>query len=233
MRAEGLRGIRRENRRRTTIADGAETERPEDLVKRRFVAEAPNQLWVADLTYVRPMSARTAAGSTPRSSSTSSAAWWWGGRCPRRCVPTWRWTPSRWACGPGNAPVKTSPDSRATRTGACSIELFATPNGSPRPRPSHRSGRRATATTTRWPRRSTRCSRPSASATRPCAPNGGWTSVGDVEIAVAEYVDWFNHRRLHGEIGLVPPVEFEATHWASQPATDYRKTPVPTEVGTR
>ena len=30
-----------------------------------------------------------------------------------------------------------------------------------------------------------------------------------VEIAVAEYVDWFNHRRLHGEIGLVPPAEFE------------------------
>jgi len=26
---------------------------------------------------------------------------------------------------------------------------------------------------------------------------------------VAEYVDWFNHRRLHGEIGLVPPTEFE------------------------
>jgi hypothetical protein len=28
-------------------------------------------------------------------------------------------------------------------------------------------------------------------------------------IAVAEYIDWFNHRRLHGEIGLVPPAEFE------------------------
>ena len=32
-------------------------------------------------------------------------------------------------------------------------------------------------------------------------PTGGWKNVGDVEIAVAEYVDWFNHRRLHGEIG--------------------------------
>jgi putative transposase len=63
-------------------------------------------------------------------------------------------------------------------------------------------------------------------------PNGGWKSVGDVEIAVAEYVDWFNHRRLHGEIGLIPPVEFEATHRASQPATDYRETPVLTEIGT-
>ncbi|MDP3894819.1 IS3 family transposase, partial [Nocardioides sp.] len=53
MRDEGLRGIPREKTRKTTIGDGAETERPEDLVKRRFVATGPNQLWVADLTYVR------------------------------------------------------------------------------------------------------------------------------------------------------------------------------------
>jgi putative transposase len=29
--------------------------------------------------------------------------------------------------------------------------------------------------------------------------------------AVAEYIDRFNHRRLHGEIGLVPPAEREDT----------------------
>jgi Integrase core domain len=38
---------------------------------------------------------------------------------------------------------------------------------------------------------------------------GPWKNIDDLEIAVAEYIDWFNHRRLHGEIGLVPPVEFE------------------------
>lgn len=37
----------------------------------------------------------------------------------------------------------------------------------------------------------------------------GQGPIDDLEIAVAEYIDWFNHRRLHGEIGLVPPVEFE------------------------
>ncbi len=35
----------------TTVADGA-APRPPDLVKRDFTATQPNQLWVADLTYV-------------------------------------------------------------------------------------------------------------------------------------------------------------------------------------
>ncbi|WP_218851442.1 integrase core domain-containing protein [Nocardioides panaciterrulae] len=62
-------------------------------------------------------------------------------------------------------------------------------------------------------------------------PKGGWNNVSDVEIAVAEYVDWFNHRRLHGEIGLVPPAEFETTHWASVKNENYPAIPVPIEVG--
>ncbi len=42
---------------------------------------------------------------------------------------------------------------------------------------------------------------------------GPWRGIDDLEIAVAEYMDWFNHRRLHGEIGTIPPVEFEAEHY--------------------
>ncbi len=53
MRQAGLQGLRRDKTRRTTIAAGAETPRPEDLVKRAFEASAPNRLWVADFTYIR------------------------------------------------------------------------------------------------------------------------------------------------------------------------------------
>jgi len=53
MKVEGLCGIRREKTRKTTLSEGAETERPADLVDRQFIADTPNQLWVADLTYVR------------------------------------------------------------------------------------------------------------------------------------------------------------------------------------
>jgi putative transposase len=52
MRAAGLRGLLRDKSPRTT-RPAAETNRPADLVKRDFTAVRPNQLWVADLTYVR------------------------------------------------------------------------------------------------------------------------------------------------------------------------------------
>ena len=51
MRREGLKGVVRGKRRYTTISDNNAT-RPADLVDRSFEAEAPNRLWVADITYV-------------------------------------------------------------------------------------------------------------------------------------------------------------------------------------
>ena len=51
MAAEGLRGVVRGQRHRTTIADTT-VEHAQDLVQRQFHAERPNQLWVADFTYV-------------------------------------------------------------------------------------------------------------------------------------------------------------------------------------
>ncbi len=51
MQQMGLQGAVRGRRFKTTIADEAAT-RPADLVNREFVATRPNELWVADLTYV-------------------------------------------------------------------------------------------------------------------------------------------------------------------------------------
>ena len=45
--------------------------------------------------------------------------------------------------------------------------------------------------------------------------NGPWKGVEDVEFATLNWVDWFNHRRLLGPIGFVPPAEFELNYYRS------------------
>jgi Transposase and inactivated derivatives len=51
MREMGIQGVVRGKKNKTTTPDEG-ADRPADLVKRDFTARRPNQLWVADLTYV-------------------------------------------------------------------------------------------------------------------------------------------------------------------------------------
>lgn len=36
-----------------------------------------------------------------------------------------------------------------------------------------------------------------------------WRTRSQLELSIVEWVGWYNHRRLHGELGDVPPVEYE------------------------
>ena len=51
-------------------------------------------------------------------------------------------------------------------------------------------------------------------------PQHPWRTVDEVEFATFEYIDWFNHRRLHSEVGNVPPVEAENLFYNQQPTTN-------------
>jgi putative transposase len=53
---------------------------------------------------------------------------------------------------------------------------------------------------------------------------GPWRDINHLEVAVAEWVDWYNHRRLHGELGHVPPAEYETAHDALAPAPELTRT---------
>nr|WP_301175516.1 IS3 family transposase [Actinomadura geliboluensis] len=44
-------------------------------------------------------------------------------------------------------------------------------------------------------------------------PRGPWKHLTGLELATAEYVDWYNTNRLHGEIGHAPPDEYEALYY--------------------
>ncbi len=46
--------------------------------------------------------------------------------------------------------------------------------------------------------------------------HGPWRGLDGVEFGTLTYVDWFNQRRLHGEIvehGYVTPADFEAAYY--------------------
>ena len=45
---------------------------------------------------------------------------------------------------------------------------------------------------------------------------GPWASINDLEIATAEWVDWWNERRLHGELDHRTPAEVEQAYWAAK-----------------
>jgi transposase InsO family protein len=224
-----LQGIRREKTRKTTHAEGAETERPADLVERKFVAQAPNELWVADLTYVRTHSGWVYAAFILDVFSRMVVGWqvstslrtdlaldaldmglWARQRAGQNVAGLTHHSDrgvqyrairytERLAEAQAVASVGSKGDSYANAMAEAFNSLFKA-----------------------------ECIRNPV-----LRPVGGWKSISDVEIAVAEYVDWFNHRRLHGEIGLVPPAEFETAHWAAQADQRYGHNPALTEAGSR
>jgi len=230
MHAEGLRGIPREKTRKTTIGDGAETERPQDLVKRKFVATAPNQLWVADLTYVRTHAGWTYVAFILDVFSRMIVGWQVSTSL-RTDLALDALDMGLWARQRAGQDVtglvhhsdRGVHQYRAIRYTERLAEAEAVASvGS---KGDSYDNAMAEALNSLF---KAECIRNPV-----MRPKGGWKSVGDVEIAVAEYVDWFNHRRLHGELGHVPPAEFEANHWADLTPTHYPETPVPTGAGSK
>ncbi len=49
-------------------------------------------------------------------------------------------------------------------------------------------------------------------------PRRPWKGFDDLEIATAEWVDWFNHRRLYEYCGDLPPADLEAAYYAQNRA---------------
>jgi len=73
------------------------------------------------------------------------------------------------------------------------------------------------------------CGCRTTSATELIKPRGPWRTPDAVEFASAEWVDWFNHRRLYQYCGDIPPAEAEEHYYAqqsAQPAAEFSHTKV-------
>ena len=195
----GLEGVKRGKRCITTIPDEL-AEKPLDLVSRQFTAQAPNQLWVADITYVATWSGFVYVAFVVDVFS--------------RYIVGWRVLKSLqtdivldaleqalWARGKPNGVIHHSDrgsqylsiryTERLAEAGfqasvgsvgdSYDNALAETINGLYKAEVIHK--------------------------------DGPWKGLDEVERATLTWVDWFNHRRILSSIGDIPPSEYEDLYY--------------------
>jgi putative transposase len=193
----GLEGVRRGKPHKTTTPD-AITTRPTDLVARDFSATRPNQLWVADLTYVATWSGFVYVAFVIDAFSRFLVGWQAAGSLRTDLaldaleMAIWRrqaqldglvhhsdrgsqYLSIRYTERLAEAGAVTSVGSRGDSYDNALAETII-----------------------------------GLYKTELIRRRGPWRGIDDVEYATLEWVDWFNHRRLLEPIGYLPPAEFEA-----------------------
>ena len=209
MRAGGLRGVVRGGVKRTTIAakDGV---RAGDLVNRAFTATAPNELWVADFTYVRTWAGFCYVAFIIDVFSRMIVGWK-ADTSMRADLVTDTLEMAVWARE--RAGVKDLAGViHHTDAGAQYVSLALTERLAAL-------GMRASIGTVGDAYDNALAeSTIGLYKTELIRRRGPWRTLDDVEIATLEWVEWFNNRRLHTELGDVPPAEREAEFYRQKMA---------------
>jgi putative transposase len=193
----GLEGVRRGKPHKTTTPDTSAAQ-PADLVERDFSATRPNQLWVADLTYVATWSGFVYVAFVIDAFSRFLVGWQ-AARSLRTDLALdalemaiWRrqaqldglvhhsdrgsqYLSIRYTERLAEAGAVTSVGSRGDSFDNALAETII-----------------------------------GLYKTELVRRRGPWKGIDEVEYATLEWVDWLNHRRLLEPIGYVPPAEFEA-----------------------
>jgi putative transposase len=198
MRQEGLSGSRRGRQFKITTTSAEHQHRPSDLVDQVFVAQAPNRLWVADLTYVKTHSgwvyvafiidvfSRFIVGRQISTSLRSDLAidalemaiYARNGNDLSHLVHPGdrgvQYLSIRYSEQLDEAEIVASVGSKGDSYDNALAESF---NGLYKTELIHR--------------------------------KGPWRNVEHVEWATLNYADWFNNQRIHESLDYLPPVEFE------------------------
>ena len=202
MRRLGLEGVVRGRKKRTTIAADI-AEKPLDRVQRQFVASRPDQLWIADFTYVA-----TWAGFVYVAFVIDVFA---------RCIVGWR--------------VSRSMHTDLVLDALEQALHARRPEGGLIHHSDHGVQYLSIRYSERLAENGVDASVGSIGDSYDNAmaetiiglfkaevihARGPWRSLDAVEYAVLEWVDWFNNRRLLEPIGHVPPAEFEQEYYRQQ-----------------
>lgn len=200
MKQMGIQGVTRAPATTYTTISDANQEKPQDKVKRQFVADRPNQLWVADITYVATWSGFVYVAFILDVYSRYMVGW----RVSRSLETTLvldALEQAIWYRKPGKGLIHHSDHGSqylsirySERLTEANIDASVGSVGD--------SYDNAMAETLNGLYKA-----------GVIYHKGSWKGLEDVEYATLNWVDWFNHRRLLRPIGDRPPAEFEKLYY--------------------
>jgi len=203
MRDMGLYGATRDRAFKVTTVADQNAMRPPDLVHREFTATRPNQLWVADITYVATWAGFAYVAFVVDVFSRRIVGW--------RVSSSLRSDPALDAleqalhARPDAAGAVVHSDRGTQYTSIRYTERLAAAGLERSVGSVGDSYDNALAETING-----------LYKTEVIRRRGPWRNVDDVEYATLVWVDWFNKRRLLEPLGYVPPAEFEAAYYQQQ-----------------
>ena len=196
-------------RRRTTIPDPAAA-RPADLVQRQFTPNRPDRLWVADFTYV-PTWSGTVYVAFVLDAYSRRILGWRAARSMRTALvldalEMALWIRARQGVNDLDGLVHHT-DAGSQYTSIAFTERLAQAGAAPSVGSVGDAYDNALAET-----------QIGLFKTEVIHRLGPWKDQDDVELAVLEWVDWHNHRRLHSACYDLTPVEYEQIYYRQHPA---------------
>jgi putative transposase len=205
MRSLGICGVVRGRKPKTTIPDEA-ADRPADLVERDFSADRPNQLWVADITYVATWRGFVYVAFVIDVFSRMIVGWRVS-RSLRSALALDALEQALWE-RPDNEHLVHHSDRGVHYVSIRYTERLAEAGIEPSVGSVGDSYDNALAETI--------IGLYKTEVTRRLGP---WRNVDHVEFETLDWVGWFNTGRLLEPIGNIPPAEFEELYYLNQAST--------------
>ncbi len=199
MRFLGLHGMVRGRSCRTTLSDNA-ADRPADLVNRQFTASRPNQLWVADITFVATWAGFVYVAFVIDVFARRIVGWRVANSLRTELVldaleqALYSRTGTRGLIHHSDRGCQYLSIRYTDRLGEVGINASVGSVGD--------SYDNALAETING-----------LYKTEIIRRRGPWRNIDAVEYATLEWVDWFNNRRLLESIGDIPPAELEQAYY--------------------
>jgi len=204
MKTRGITGVRRGKTTFTTRSKTTDTY-PTDKVNRQFQADRPNQLWVADITYVATWQGFAYVAFVTDVFSRKIVGWSVSSTLKTDMLPLQALNMAAWMVTDDLTALVHHSDRGSSYVSLAYTDRIVELGGTPSVGSKGDSYDNAMAE-----------SQFALFKTELIKKRRPWRSVEQVELATLEWVWWFNNQRLHSELDYRTPTEVEAEYYAKK-----------------